>query len=224
MVAGRFRLPDLDGILVERVLEHMAEQLRPAKGEPWDSLAHRKADALVDLCTNYADVEPTGRFQPTIVTHVRDDGTADCDGLEVAPDDGRRDHTGRQGQDPSRGSPRGRARHHAGPQGAPRATSSGTSATATRTAGSPGAPRPAGSRPIIWCRAVGVATTGSTTSPWSAPTTTGCSCPTARGISSVTPNRSTDSASSTKTSSIDARAGPTVPRRRRDVRASPPAL
>ena len=86
MVAGRFRLPDLDGILVERVLEHMAEQLRPAKGEAWDSLAHRKADALVDLCRNYADVEPTGRFVPTIVTHVRDDGTADCEGMELAPE------------------------------------------------------------------------------------------------------------------------------------------
>jgi hypothetical protein len=86
MVAGRFRIPELDGILVERVFEHMAEQIRPAKGEAWDSLAHRKADALVDLCTNYADVEPTGAFRHTIVTHVRDDGTADCDGLEVAPE------------------------------------------------------------------------------------------------------------------------------------------
>src|SRR5574341_20549 len=85
MVAGRFRLPDLDGILVERVLEHLAEQLRPAKGEAWDSLAHRKADALVDLCTSYADIEPTGRFKHTVVTHVRDDGSADCDGMEVAP-------------------------------------------------------------------------------------------------------------------------------------------
>ncbi|HEY8216035.1 MAG TPA: HNH endonuclease signature motif containing protein [Acidimicrobiia bacterium] len=85
MVAGRFRIPELDGILVERVFEHMAEQLRPAPGQPWDSLAHRKADALVDLCTSYVDVEPTGKFRHTIVTHVRDDGTADCDGLEVAP-------------------------------------------------------------------------------------------------------------------------------------------
>src|SRR5574341_988032 len=86
MVAGRFRIPELDGILVERVLEHMAEQLRPAKGEAWDSLAHRQADALVDLCSNYADVEPTGAFKHTIITHVRDDGSADCDGLEVAPE------------------------------------------------------------------------------------------------------------------------------------------
>jgi len=86
MLAGRFRIPELDGILVERVLEHLAEQYRPAKGEAWDSLAHRKADALVELCTSYADVEPTGAFRHTIVTHVRDDGSADCDGLEVSPE------------------------------------------------------------------------------------------------------------------------------------------
>jgi hypothetical protein len=85
MVAGRFRIPELDGILVERVFEHMAEQLRPARGDAWDSLAHRKADALVELCTSYADVEPTGKFRHTIVTHVRADGTADCDGLEITP-------------------------------------------------------------------------------------------------------------------------------------------
>jgi len=84
MIAGRFRIPELDGILVERVSEHMAEQLRPETGEAWDSLAHRKADALVELCTNYADVEPTGKFRHTIVTHVRADGSADCDGLEIA--------------------------------------------------------------------------------------------------------------------------------------------
>jgi hypothetical protein len=86
MVAGRFRLPDLDGILVERVLEHMAEQMRPPPGESWAPLERRYADGLVDLCANYADVEPTGKFKHTIVTHVRDDGTADCDGLEVSPE------------------------------------------------------------------------------------------------------------------------------------------
>ena len=83
MIAGRFRLPDLDGILVEKVLDHMAEQHRPAKGETWAPLARRYADALVDLCTNYADVERTGRFKFTIMTHVRADGSADCEGMEV---------------------------------------------------------------------------------------------------------------------------------------------
>jgi len=86
MVAGRFRLPDLDGILVERVLEHMAEQMRPTKGQRWEPLERRYADGLVELCTNYADIEPTGKFKFTIVTHVREDGTADCDGMEITPE------------------------------------------------------------------------------------------------------------------------------------------
>jgi hypothetical protein len=85
MVAGRFRIPELDGLLVEKVFEHLAEQHKPAKGQPWAPLAHRYADGLVELCRNYADVEPTGRFHHTIITHIRDDGSADADGMDVAP-------------------------------------------------------------------------------------------------------------------------------------------
>jgi hypothetical protein len=85
MWAGRWRLPDVDGSLVERVLDHLAEQMKPATGEPWDSLAHRKADALVELCTKYADVELTGKWKYQIVIHRRADGSVDCDGMGVAP-------------------------------------------------------------------------------------------------------------------------------------------
>lgn len=70
MVAGRFRLPDVDGVIVEDVLAHMAERMRPAKGEPWDSLEHRQADALVNLCTTYASVEPRRRRKPLVVIHM----------------------------------------------------------------------------------------------------------------------------------------------------------
>ena len=62
MHGGRWWLPDIDGTLVDKVLDHMAERMRPEQGQAWDSLAHRKADALVALCRTYADVEPTGRF------------------------------------------------------------------------------------------------------------------------------------------------------------------
>jgi hypothetical protein len=86
MAAGRWRLPDLDGILVDKVLDYMAEQMRPAKGDPGDSLEHRKADALVELCRTYADVDPTGRFKFTIVTHRYADGSGTCDGLDLAPE------------------------------------------------------------------------------------------------------------------------------------------
>jgi hypothetical protein len=70
MVSGRFRLPDVDGVVVEEVLEFMAERIRPAKGEAWDSLAHRKADALVDLATNYASVNVKRRRKPLFITHA----------------------------------------------------------------------------------------------------------------------------------------------------------
>ena len=69
MVFGRWALPDVDGVLVEKVLDHMAERMRPAKGMPWDSLAHRKADAFVDLCRNFADAGATKRAKVVIVVH-----------------------------------------------------------------------------------------------------------------------------------------------------------
>ncbi|MEX2254194.1 MAG: HNH endonuclease signature motif containing protein [Acidimicrobiia bacterium] len=84
MTGGRFRLADLDGILVEKVLDHRAEQMRPTKGEAWDTLEHRKADALVDLCRTYADAELTGKYKEQIVIHRRADGSADCEGMQLA--------------------------------------------------------------------------------------------------------------------------------------------
>ena len=80
MIAGRFRLPDVDGVIVEEVFEFMAERMRPAKGQAWDTLDHRKADALVELCTRYASVEPRRRRKPLVVVHIPetavDDDTA----------------------------------------------------------------------------------------------------------------------------------------------------
>jgi hypothetical protein len=86
MVGGRWWLPDVDGVLVDKVLDHMAERMRPAKGMVWDSLAHRKADALVELARSYADVEPTGRFRIEIVeiTDRRGEVTREAEGIPVA--------------------------------------------------------------------------------------------------------------------------------------------
>ena len=67
MALGRWSLPDVNGALVEQVLDHMAERMRPAKGQKWDSLEHRRADALVELVTTYAECEPTGRFRIEVV-------------------------------------------------------------------------------------------------------------------------------------------------------------
>lgn len=86
MVGGRWWLPYVDGVLVEKVLDHMAERMRPAKGMAWDSLAHRKADALVELARTYADIEPTGRFRIEIVeiTDRRGEVTREAEGIGIA--------------------------------------------------------------------------------------------------------------------------------------------
>ena len=85
MVFGRWALPDVDGILVEKVLDRMAERMRPAKGMPWDSLAHRKADAFVELATKYADVQATKRAKPLIVVHTNGDRSAsEVEGMPIA--------------------------------------------------------------------------------------------------------------------------------------------
>jgi len=83
MVAGRFRLPDVDGVLVKSILEEMAERMRPAKGQPWDRLEHRMADAFVDLCQNYADVTSTRRHRPLVVVHTNGE-SAEVDGIPLA--------------------------------------------------------------------------------------------------------------------------------------------
>jgi hypothetical protein len=84
MIAGRFRLPDVDGVLVKNVLEEMAGRMRPDTGDAWDRLEHRLADALVDLAQNYADVTPTRRSRPLLVVHVTGE-TAEIEGIPLAP-------------------------------------------------------------------------------------------------------------------------------------------
>jgi hypothetical protein len=83
MLGLRGRLPDVEGALVRTVLEQMVERMRPAKGEPWDTYAHRGADALVDLCKNYSDATP-GPLRAHITFHVPPDGAAEVDGTPIA--------------------------------------------------------------------------------------------------------------------------------------------
>ena len=86
MCCGRWRLPDVDGTLVEKVFELMAERRRPPTGEAWDSLAHRKADALVDLVTNYSDVERSSRpvIEVVEIFDPRREPGAEVDGQPIA--------------------------------------------------------------------------------------------------------------------------------------------
>ena len=91
-VSWRGFLPDVDGVLAKRVFEEMVERMRPPQGAAWDTLAHRGADAFVDLCQNYADVTPTRRHRPLIVMHTNG-MSAEVDGIPIALEtlDARRD-------------------------------------------------------------------------------------------------------------------------------------
>lgn len=55
MTEGRFSLPDVDGVLFRTVLEQRVEEMRPAKGEPWEPWDRRAADALMEIVRYYAD-------------------------------------------------------------------------------------------------------------------------------------------------------------------------
>jgi hypothetical protein len=87
---GKWLLPDVEGVIVDKVLDHMAERMRPAPGEKWDTLAHRKADALVELAKLYGQVEPTGRFRIEVVNITSSDPDAspraEVDGIPIAPE------------------------------------------------------------------------------------------------------------------------------------------
>jgi hypothetical protein len=82
-VSWRGFLPDVDGVLVKHVFEELVGRMRPPKGEAWDTLAHRGADAFVDLCQNYADVTPTRRHRPLVVAHTNGK-SAEVDGIPIA--------------------------------------------------------------------------------------------------------------------------------------------
>jgi len=85
MGLGRWALPDLGGVLVEKVLDHMAERMRPAPGMKWDSLEHRRADALLELCRTYGEMEPTGKFRIEIVNLHDPNATSSGASIEGIP-------------------------------------------------------------------------------------------------------------------------------------------
>jgi hypothetical protein len=84
MLAVRGELPDVEGALVKSVFEHLVERMRPPKGQPWESLAHRGADALVAVCSSYADAVPTGRSRPHIVVQHPVGCLPEVDGIPIA--------------------------------------------------------------------------------------------------------------------------------------------
>jgi len=76
-------VPDVDGALVESVLNHMVDRMTPAKGEQWESRAARTADALVELARNYADVHAVEHPGPWFVVDVPLEGPAEVCGVPL---------------------------------------------------------------------------------------------------------------------------------------------
>ncbi len=84
MLAIRGELPDLDGARFEATINRLIDRMRPTKGAPWDSREHRGADALLELCERFADVEsPTARTRPLLVVEVPLVGPAEVAGIPL---------------------------------------------------------------------------------------------------------------------------------------------
>ena len=89
-------IPDIDGALVEAVLEVLVGGMRPPKGQPWDTRAHRGADALVALCgaaKNGAPADgnvggtrqmPKRGWKPSVVIHMGSDAQPTVNGMPIA--------------------------------------------------------------------------------------------------------------------------------------------
>jgi hypothetical protein len=83
MLAGCFRLPDVDGALFEGLCNRMIDRMRPAKGERWETRERRGADALMDLVRNYADVEAVSGPQIGFSVLIPPDGPATIAGIPL---------------------------------------------------------------------------------------------------------------------------------------------
>ena len=81
MLATRGEIPDLGGALVKDVFDHMIDQIKPSKGQPWATRSQRGADALVELCRNYADVHAVGTPNWRTVIEVPLHGPATVAGI-----------------------------------------------------------------------------------------------------------------------------------------------
>jgi hypothetical protein len=86
MLHGRFELPDVMGAKFEATIQKFIEQMRPAKGQAWDSFEHRAADALLLLCDQPDTADETPRLAPRPVLQVQvpQDGPAEIAGIPIA--------------------------------------------------------------------------------------------------------------------------------------------
>jgi hypothetical protein len=84
----RGQIPDVDGALVEAVLEHEIETMKPPPGEQWDTRAHRGSDAIAAICRRaHQPAETTSKrssWKPTVVIHFGSDAQPTVNGMPIA--------------------------------------------------------------------------------------------------------------------------------------------
>ena len=80
------QLPDVMGATLEATVKKLTEQMKPAKGQAWDSFEHRAADALVQLCEqpDTTDETPMVASRPVVQVHVPPHGPAEIAGIPIA--------------------------------------------------------------------------------------------------------------------------------------------
>jgi hypothetical protein len=87
MLYFRGQLPDVMGARFAETIDRLMEAMRPAKGQPWDTFAHRAADALVALCDPASDDDgeaPAWATKPIAQLHVPLTGPAEYAGVPIA--------------------------------------------------------------------------------------------------------------------------------------------
>jgi len=86
MLFLRGALADVEGARFEATIHQLTERMTPAKGEAWDSLEHRAADALVQLCEPRAQIDEEGPSladKPLLVIQVPVHGPAMLGGVAL---------------------------------------------------------------------------------------------------------------------------------------------
>jgi hypothetical protein len=80
------QLPDEMGATFEAAITQLTEQMKPRKGQAWESFEHRAADALVALCQVPTDDTSAATLAPRVVlqVHVPLRGPAEIAGVPIA--------------------------------------------------------------------------------------------------------------------------------------------
>jgi hypothetical protein len=79
------QVPDEMGARLEQTIHTFAEQLRPVKGQVWDTREHRYVDALLALCDHDADDSaPPLTSRPNLQVSVPLTGPAEIAGIPIA--------------------------------------------------------------------------------------------------------------------------------------------